>query len=387
MNIRGLDRRAGRRRILLAGAAVCAAVLAAGCGGNGADDAAPAVTAPGTTGPAATAETATAAADLSGVKSYLADHTSALRTASAEFLASAQEYYDLAEAAGFDPAVLWERSGAEVAPLVERLKQTWITANPAYEEMEGVVAGTPSLAQYDVILDAGSSAAEDPESAVPFDLTLADGTVLEQPGNLFNLTEGALWGTLPEALGRPSTPTDLDADGDEAFGEVLPDAAFLLAAAEAFDKHAQELAAAGTAWQPADSDALTALVVMVPTMGEYFGQWKESRFVAGDDASSEAFNVVSRLSDINDILGGLDVIYAGVQPLIATADEAQAAQTGKELDELIAFISDLYEREQSGDRFTPEEADTLGTEAQQRAEAIAGQISQAAAQLGVTIEQ
>jgi hypothetical protein len=131
----------------------------------------------------------------------------------------------------------------------------------------------------------------------------------------------------------------------------------------------------------------TALVVMVPTMGEYFGQWKESRFVAGDNASSEAFNVVSRLSDINDILGGLDVIYASVQPLIETVDGAQAAQTGQELDDLIAFITDLYEQEESGNRFTPEEADTLGTEAQERAEAIAGQVSQAAAQLGVQIEQ
>ena len=57
------------------------------------------------------------------------------------------------------------------------------------------------------------------------------------------------------------------------------------------------------------------------------------------------------------------------------------------LDDLIAFISDLHEQEQSGNPFTPEEADTLGTEAQERAEAIAGQVSQAAAQLGVTIEQ
>jgi hypothetical protein len=384
LKVRTIDHRS--RLLVPAAVAICAAALAAGCGG-GDDDAAPAATTAAATTAADTTEAAAAQADLSGVKSYLADHTSALSAASAEFLAAAQEYYELAEAAGFDAAALWEQSGDQVAPLIERLKETWISANPAYEEMEGVVAGTPSLAEYDVILDAGASAAEDPESAVPFDLTLSDGTVLEQPGNLFNLTEGALWGTLPEALGRPSTPTDLDGDGTEAFGEVLPDAAFLLAAAEALDKYANELAAAGEAWQPADSDALTALVVMVPTMGEYFGQWKESRFVAGDGASSEAFNVVSRLSDINDILGGLDVIYAGVQPLISTVDESQAAQTGKELDDLIAFISDLHEQEQSGNPFTPEEADTLGTEAQERAEAIAGQVSQAAAQLGVTIEQ
>ena len=44
---------------------------------------------------------------------------------------------------------------------------------------------------------------------------------------------------------------------------------------------------------------------MVPTMTEYFGQWKMSRFIRGAKADGEAFNVVSRLSDINDILGGL----------------------------------------------------------------------------------
>ena len=126
---------------------------------------------------------------------------------------------------------------------------------------------------------------------------------------------------------------------------------------------------------------------MVPTMSEYFGQWKESRFVAGDATSSESFNVVSRLSDIRDIISGLQVVYAGVGPLVASVDEAQSSQTGRELDELGAFIGDLYDQEQSGDRFTPEEADTLGSEAQDRATAIAGQVSQAAAELGIPIEQ
>jgi hypothetical protein len=126
---------------------------------------------------------------------------------------------------------------------------------------------------------------------------------------------------------------------------------------------------------------------MVPTMSEYFGQWKESRFVQGEAATAEAFNVVSRLSDIRDILGGLDIIYSGVQPLVATVDEGQSQQTGQELDDLILFIEDLYDQEQAGSGFAPEEADTLGAEAQERATAIAGQVSQAAAELGIAIEQ
>ena len=126
---------------------------------------------------------------------------------------------------------------------------------------------------------------------------------------------------------------------------------------------------------------------MVPTMSEYFGQWKESRFVKGDAADGEAFNVVSRLSDINDIIGGLEVVYDGVEPAIAEADKAAARQTDKELQELSAFIGDLRAQEQGGRRFTPEQADQLGTDAQARGEAVAGQVSQHAAKLGVEIQQ
>jgi hypothetical protein len=251
--------------------------------------------------------------------------------------------------------------------------------------MEGIVAGTPSLAVYDVILDAGSSAEEDPASAVPFDLQLADGRVLRKPGNLYNLTEGMLWGSLPQYVAR--VKADLDGDGKTEFGEVLPDAHVLKAAADAFVLYGGRLDRAARAWQPTASDAFTAIVVMVPTMNEYFGQWKVSRFVLGDRAKGEAFNVVSRLSDIHDILGGLRVIYAGVRPAIARIDANQAAQTKRELDSLSAFVERLYRQERAGKRFSSQQADVLGRQAQERATAIAGQVTQIAARLGVKIVQ
>jgi hypothetical protein len=368
-----------RRSIASLTAAALAVAALAACGGDEASADEETTSAPTTTETESTA-------DLSGVKDYVLEHSSLLTGFTSDFKEDAQAYYDLAEAAGFDQEALWSQSPDEVAALLEHMKADWIAGNPYYERMEGPVAGTPSLAEYDVILDAGSSAAEDPESAVPFDLTLSDGRTLEQPGNLFNLTEGALWGTLPDALPQ-STPTDLDGDGTQDFGEVLPDAPFLLAAAEAFDQHARDLAASAKAWEPSESDAFTALVVMVPTMSEYFGQWKESRFVLGDESEAESFNVVSRLSDINDILTGLEVIFGGVEERLAHVDPAQAEQTGRELADLRAFVEDLYSREESGERFDPEQAEVLGTEAQERATAIAGQVSQAAAELGVTIEQ
>jgi hypothetical protein len=363
-------------------AAALAAVTLTACGGDDDEPAAEETT----SAPAMTDTHAEATADLSGVKDYMLEHTELLSGFTADFAADAQTYHDLAEEAGFDYEALWSENADELGPLLEGMKQAWIEGNPYYEQMEGVVAGTPSLAEYDVILDAGSSAAEDPESAVPFDLELSDGTTLPQPGNLFNLTEGALWGTLPADLPQ-STPADLDGNGTEDFGEVLPNAPLLLAAAQAFDQYSGELASSGEAWEPSESDAFTALVVMVPTMSEYFGQWKESRFVLGDSSESASFNVVSRLSDINDILAGLEVIFAGVEDRLAEVDPAQAEQTGRELTDLRAFVEDLYARESGGERFEPEQAEVLGTEAQERATAIAGQVSQAAAELGVTIEQ
>ena len=224
---------------------------------------------------------------------------------------------------------------ASVAKDLARAKALWIAGNPYYERVEGVVAGTPSLAVYDVILDAGSSEKEDPASAVPFDLKLRNGKVLKKPGNLFNLTEGMLWGTHPDFT---AAKVDLDGDGRIEFGEVLPDANALLAAADAFVLYAGKLDRSAKAWQPTASDAFTSVVVMVPTMSEYFGQWKVSRFVLGDKAKGEAFNVVSRLSDIGDILGGLRVIYAGIGPAIAKVDQQQSAQTKRELDSLWSYV-------------------------------------------------
>jgi hypothetical protein len=323
---------------------------------------------------------------LAPTKTYLLQHTRLLGAFTRELETIGNRYFRLARAANFDYGTLWATRRDELVPLLRAAKATWIEGNPYYEQVEGVVAGTPSLAVYDVILDAGASAAEDPASAVPFDLKLHDGRVLRKPGNLYNLTEGMLWGTRPEFVAR-AVRADLDGDGALEFGEVLPDAAVFKAAADAFVLYAGRLDRAAHAWQPTASDAFTAVVVMVPTMNEYFGQWKVSRFVLGEQAKGDAFNVVSRLSDIHDILGGLRVIYAGIHPAIARVDGTQAAQTKRELDALSAFVGRLYRHERTGKRFTAGQADVLGRQAQERATAIAGQVTQAAARVGVEIVQ
>jgi hypothetical protein len=319
---------------------------------------------------------------LRPVKTYLLQHTARLAGFTTDFRAVANRYYATARRSGFDYPSL--ARNASVRRDLARAKALWIKGNPYYERVEGVVAGTPSLAVYDVILDAGSSAKEDPASAVPFDLRLPSGTVLRKPGNLFNLTEGMLWGTRPEYVGARA---DLDGDGTLEFGEVLPDANVLKASADEFVRQAGRLDRSAKAWTPTASDAFTSVVVMVPTMSEYFGQWKVSRFVLGDKAKGDSFNVVSRLSDIGDILGGLRVIYRGIAPAIARVDPQQSAQTKRELDSLWSYVAKLRAQEKQGKRFTPQQADTLGRTAQARATAIAGQVTQAAARLKVKIVQ
>lgn len=329
--------------------------------------------------------TAAATTDLSGIKAYLLGQTRALTAAAAELQASSDRYYALAKDTNFDYNALWTTRRQESIAAIEAARAAWIKASPIYEKMEGIVAGTPSLSQFDVDLDAGAVGAEDPDNAVSFDLTLPDGRTLPKPGNLFGVTEGALWGTEPAFASEVAA--DWNGDGVIAFGEALPDANVLKAGVDMLAQMANDLHTAAEAWTPTQSDAFTALVVMVPTMSEYFGSWRDSRFVLGDASTQRDFNVISRLADIQDILGGLEIVYAQVRPRVESVDKAQAEQIATGLRDLKAFVGDIYAQEQNGKRFTPEEADTLGAEAQNRATAITGQISQVAGILGVKIAE
>ena len=102
---------------------------------------------------------------------------------------------------------------------------------------------------------------------------------------------------------------------------------------------------------------------------------------------SVRFIANSRLLDVLGILGGLDVTYDRVAPLIAANDPALESQIRGELEDLIAFVQDLYDRENAGTRFTPEQADQFGSELQSRATALAGEIAQAAALLTIPIAE
>lgn len=357
---------------------VIASVLVAGC-------APPAPPVAPTLAPPTAAAPAASASDLSGIKTYLVGKAGELTAATGALKATAGKYYELAQAASFDYPALFAANKDQVIKLVEDARAQWTTASPLYEQMEGIVAGTPSLAEYDVILDAGASKEEDPQDPAPIDIALPDGRVLEKPGNLFGVNESTLWGTFDAFAAAGDF--DFDGDGAIAFGESLPDANVLKGAADALDDQAAQLAAAAAAWTPTESDAFTALVVMVPTMSEYFDSWKNSRFVQGEASAQRDFVAISRLADIQDILGSLQVVHENVSPAIRQIDQAQDESIGRALADLKSFVAGVHQQEQGGKRFSPEDADILGKEAQDRADAIVGQITQVAAKLGVQIAQ
>lgn len=355
--------------------AVAGIVMLSSCG-------APQQTAAPTTVPAAASATKT---DLSSVKTYLADNIAKLKTSGDQLSDASNSYYELAKGANFDYAAMWKNNQQAALDSVTKAREAWKQASPGYERVEGLVAGVPTLAEYDVILDAGTSGVEGGDGVVPFDLTLPDGRTLPKPGNLFGVTEKALWGTDKEYTAP--VEADFNNNGMIEFGEALPDANVLKASTETMAKYIGELQIAAQGWQPNESDAFTALVVMVPTMNEYFDSWKNSRFVAGNASTQSDFVAISRLADIQDILSGLEVVYDGVSPMVSTVDTAQSSQIDKNLGDLKAFVADVYKQEQAGKKFTAEDADLLGAEAQNRATAITGQISQVAAKLNIEIQE
>lgn len=335
-------------------------------------------------GPSLAQTPAAAEADLAGLKTYMVDQVALMKGGTTELLELAEEYYALAEAASFDYDALWAADSAGLTDWLEQARAAWLAASNNYELNEGLVAGIPSLAHFDVLIDAGPSGADDPEGALDNQVVLPNGEVLDRPGSYFHyLTEPALWGTTDEFVG---VRVDVNDDGEDNLGDAIPNANVLVGSVQALDTATSDLQQAIADWEPTLEDAFTAMVVMIPTMGGYFEEWSLSPFVLGEASTQTRFVGTSRLVDVAGILAGLDVTFEKVAPLIANVSPQLHEQTTAELDALLEFVTDLLQQEQDGTRFTPEQADQFGTELQTRATALAGQIAQAAALLDIEIQ-
>jgi hypothetical protein len=358
-----------RRLATLLALAALTATIAAGCGSDDGKSS----TEPGEAG-------------LTATKSYLTEHTADLVAETAKIKTAADAFYDLARSRKFNYKKLLAKECEAVDAALTDARDAFVAANPHYEEMRGIVAGIPRTAQYDTDIDSGSGAS-DPVNAVSFNLTLPGGEVMRQPGNLFFLLETSLYGTNRDLTVRGVRP-DVDCDGKVQFGEGLPDARVLKAAADEMDKQATDLDADAQEIVIDQSDAFTAITGMVPSMSEYFDQWKRSAFVAGPGRQEEpGFVATSRLSDAADLLTGINFIYEEIEPDIAADNPELAEQASAELNELLNRAVDLRDREASGENFTAGQADQLGSAMQAQAVRIAGHVAQAAEELGVKIQE
>jgi hypothetical protein len=324
------------------------------------------------------------ATDLAAVKDYTAENGAGLEQHAGELAEQAGRYYDIIAGADFDYEAAWDANSEELAALVSEMRATWLSASEYYESAEGIVAGVPSLADYDLWLDAGPPASEAPDEAYEWTLELPNGETLDSPGNLFHtLLEPALYGTNPDFVGAE---IDLDGDGEVTFTEVLPEANILYGSAQALERAAGEMNAAVAAWEPTVEDAFTALLVMTPTMNEYFEQWKQSATIAGEEAEEDAFIATSRLFDVTHILDGLNLTYDNLSVIVESADPALDEQIQTGYADLSGYVGALYEDEQAGKRFSGEEADALGVEAQDQAQSLSALVAQAAEEAGVELD-
>ena len=326
----------------------------------------------------ALADTGQASTDLGVVKTYLLNQVATQKTATTRLAVAASSYYAAAKASNFDYGKL---ATPAVRKTLLEARAAWKIASPTYESVEGIVAGVEMLAVYDVNLDAGASKADGGDGVVTFDLKLPNGRVLTQPGNLFGVTEATLWGT--EKSYSSARAFDVDGNGAIGFGDVLPDANVLKSAAAKLDEVTGQLIVTGKSWQPTTKDVVAALQANVPTAANVFiERWKTSRFVLGDQTKSRDFNVISSLNDLEQNIGSWKTLYGGLSGAVKPKSASLDAQITAGLESLKSWVVKLQAQEQVK-RFTSEQAEIIGKEAQNRATAIVGKINQAAALLGV----
>jgi Imelysin len=318
--------------------------------------------------------------DLNSVKTYLLTRLELQKAGTSALKTAAQRYYDLAKTANFDYKKLAQSTDATRNALRDA-RAGWVKASPVYESVEGIVAGVESLAEYDLNLDAGASKLEGGDAVVTFDLKLPNGKTLEKPGNLFGINESTLWGTF--AAFSSGVTFDLDGNGQIGFGDALPDANVLKAAADLLDSKTQDLINSGKAWQPTLSDVFGAMVANVPTVAPVFlERWKNSRFVIGTKSTSRDFVVISSLNDLLGNVTSWQQLYKGVSGAVKQKNSNLDAQINTGLSDLRTWVAKLTTQEKSR-AFTPEQASLIYKEGDNRATAITGKISQAAALLGV----
>ncbi len=300
-------------------------------------------------------------------KSYLVLTLAKVGKESQDLVKNSAEYSSLVASHG-SVEKAYRAAPADMEALVEKMRSNYKGIDSfGYEAVEGIVAGVPSLAHYDITLDAGVPASEGPADVAKVVLDLGNGEKIDREGALFTyIIEPALWG------GNPKWGVRI---GDKSF----PRPEVLVAAAAETNKLVQSLQADAAAWNPTVEDCFGAMIVMTPTLSDYFSDWKESRFEA---EKSGRFQAVSRISDMKGIMSSCAVLYGAVNDSVAAKDKALAKSTTLGFQEILNFLDALEARERSGS-IKPAEIDELALQAKEKTDKLVPQIEQGAGLLGI----
>jgi len=312
-----------------------------------------------------------AAEEAPSVKGYLLKTLSKMKGASEDFVKSSGDYADLVKASGGNVEAAYKADSNKVDALIEKMRADYKTMDSyGYETIEGIVAGVPSLSDYDIYLDAGVPASEGPDNVAPVVLDLGNGEKISKQGCLFTyIIEPTLWAGNKKYVVKLSN------------GKELPRPEVLAAAAADVNKKIGELQKDAEAWNASTADCFGAMVTMTPTLSDYFEDWRESRY--SKDKSGK-FQAVSRISDMRGIMGSCSVMYDAVKENVAQKDKALAKSVHTGFDQILKFIDQIDKRERQGE-IKPAEIDELATQAKEKTDKLVPQIQQSAAVVGVKV--
>ena len=317
-----------------------------------------------------------------GVKAYLVAVVKQMNTASADFKTAATAYAKLAADHGHSAETAARAEPAKVADAIRQMRDAYQRIDSfGYEYVEGIVAGVPSLAHYDVELDSGlpKAQAASPTDVVADVVIQAGPDTLDHDGSLNNfLIEPTVFGTNPKFTAGAATLPGFDKP------VKLPKPNLCTALADyAVDGYAR-LLKDSEAWQPSDKDCFQAVYNMTPTLADYFDEWKESRKGTGELAGR--FVAVSRVSDMRGIMSSVRLTWDGLEPELKSKDPALADSISRGYGQIMTFI-DTVDARDGKQKLTLEAIDALGSQAKEKADKLTVQAQQAAVLVGVTVEQ
>jgi hypothetical protein len=114
------------------------------------------------------------------VKSYLLKKLEKVIAASEDFVKGSEAYSALVAEHGGSVEAAYKADPKQIEKLVAKLQDDYKAMDSfGYETVEGIVAGVPSLADYDIYLDAGVPASEGSDGVAPVVLILGNGEKID----------------------------------------------------------------------------------------------------------------------------------------------------------------------------------------------------------------